>query len=217
MPQGIKVHRVLRFEDSNMWARYENRTLEIQGKRGKAQPLARPLRQAESLKGKAFSPLVNDVNEVYLFHGTRAESAMKIGEDGFLLSKAGSNVGTMYGAGVYLTDCCSKADEYAQPDVHGVYRMLMCRVCVGKAFVTEKRDENAADHFLSGQFDSTLGDREQSTGTYREFVFYDVNQVYPEFVIEYTRQGEFYEKYRSDLMAGRISLPQGSGGPKHKE
>jgi len=45
-----------------------------------------------------------------------------------------------------------------------------------------------ARHFvLSGEFDSTFGDREESAGTFREMVVYDRDQVYPEYILLYHR------------------------------
>jgi len=37
----------------------------------------------------------------------------------------------------------------------------------------------------SGHFNSVLGDRAKARGTYREFIVYDGNQVYPSYIIEY--------------------------------
>ena len=44
-------------------------------------------------------------------------------------------------------------------------------------------DSNAHKKVVGKGFDSTLGDREASVDTYREFVIYDENQVYPEYAI----------------------------------
>merc|ERR1712093_905373 len=68
--------------------------------------------------------LADDMNEVYLFHGTSATGAMGIREDGFKLSFVGSNVGTMFGRGVYLAEASSKFDEYSKTDDSGVYAGL---------------------------------------------------------------------------------------------
>ena len=38
-----------------------------------------------------------------------------------------------------------------------------------------------------GLHDSILGDREKARGTYREFIVFDNNQVYPEYIIIYKR------------------------------
>lgn len=40
---------------------------------------------------------------------------------------------------------------------------------------------------IEGSFDSVLGDREKCRGTYKEFVLFDSEDVYPEYVIEYQR------------------------------
>ena len=42
----------------------------------------------------------------------------------------------------------------------------------------------------SGGFHSVLGDREKARGTYREFVVYDQDQAYPEYLIIYRRTSD---------------------------
>ena len=37
------------------------------------------------------------------------------------------------------------------------------------------------------EYDSLLGDREKARGTFREFVVYDKDQIYPEYAIIYRR------------------------------
>ena len=39
-----------------------------------------------------------------------------------------------------------------------------------------------------GQYDSVLGDREKCSGTYREFIVYDDDFVYPDFIVKYRRE-----------------------------
>jgi hypothetical protein len=39
----------------------------------------------------------------------------------------------------------------------------------------------------TGAFDSVLGDREAEVGTYREFVVFDQAQIYPEYIVIYSR------------------------------
>ena len=58
---------------------------------------------------------------------------------------------------------------------------------MGRFFYTTRRDDSARQLFLAGEFDSTLGDREASAGTFRELVLYDNDQVYPEYIILYHR------------------------------
>jgi len=40
---------------------------------------------------------------------------------------------------------------------------------------------------MNGAYHSVLGDREHARGTFREFIVYDDNQVYPEFLLWYRR------------------------------
>eukprot|EP00913_Durusdinium_trenchii_P033760 g31604.t1 len=112
--------------------------------------------------------------EAYLYHGTNPSSAMSILKTGFVLDHAGSATGTMYGAGIYMAECSSKSDEYG-------------KCYVGKPYITDK----AGDHVPEAQsmgLDCICGDRESKVGTYREFVFFDQRQVYPEYAVIYRRQ-----------------------------
>jgi hypothetical protein len=97
----------------------------------------------------------------------------------------------MYGKGCYLAENCTKADEYSKDEpggfYDGIFVMLLCRVCLGKTYYTTHRNENARDHVEDGTHDSTLGDRLKTAGTFREFVVYDANQIYPEYVVVYQR------------------------------
>jgi len=129
--------------------------------------------------------------EAYLFHGTNPSSAMSILKTGFVLDHAGSATGTMYGAGVYMAECSSKSDEYGRDDGGNTYpslhAMLVCKCFVGVPFVTD----TAGDHVPTarrGGNHCICGDREAKVGTYREFVFFDEEKVYPEYAIIYRRQ-----------------------------
>merc|ERR1712210_183794 len=46
--------------------------------------------------------LMDDINEVYLFHGTSPSGARGVTDCGFKLSLAGTGAGSMYGNGIYL-------------------------------------------------------------------------------------------------------------------
>lgn len=115
-----------------------------------------------------------------------------ISTDGFRIAFAGSRAGTYFGRGCYFAECSSKADEYAKEGEHilaGVYALLLCRVTCGSVFRTDRPDDKAIDAALdSSEYDSVLGDREASVGTYREFVVYDEELAYPEFVVLYERK-----------------------------
>lgn len=129
--------------------------------------------------------------EAYLYHGTNPSSAMSILKTGFVLDHAGSATGTMYGAGIYMAECSSKSDEYGRDDGGNTYpslhAMLVGKCYVGKPYITDK----AGDHVPEAQsmgLDCICGDRESKVGTYREFVFFDQRQVYPEYAVIYRRQ-----------------------------
>ena len=111
------------------------------------------------------------MNEVYLLHGTNIRAALSIAHSDFRLSSSG-----MYGAGAYLGDSSTKADEYGQDEPDGYYKgifaMLLCRTTMGRIYYTTKRDEKAEDKVKSDEHDSTLGDREKAVGTFREFVLF---------------------------------------------
>lgn len=139
--------------------------------------------------------LRREVNEFYLFHGTNPSAAKRICDDDFLLTKAGSNVGTLYGPGIYLAEASSKADEYATDDSDGIfqghYAMLVCRVVCGSMRYSDEVNppvQDLVDSILSNKtHHSIMGDREKCRGTYREFIVFDSRQVYPEYVIIYKR------------------------------
>mmetsp|Transcript_110878 Transcript_110878/g.300923 ORF Transcript_110878/g.300923 Transcript_110878/m.300923 type:complete len:750 (-) Transcript_110878:237-2486(-) len=131
--------------------------------------------------------------DAYLFHGTNPSSAMSIMKTGFVLDHAGSATGTMYGAGVYMAECASKSDEYGRDDGGNTYpglnALLVCRCYVGKPLVVDSAGDRCQEARDQG-FDCVCGDRETKAGTYREFVFFDEAQVYPEYVVIYRRQYE---------------------------
>ena len=56
--------------------------------------------------------------------------------------------------------------------------MLLCRVCLGEMYRIEDFDGAAERHVRgSDKYDSLLGDREATRGTFREFIVYDERQV----------------------------------------
>jgi len=180
-----------------MWARYASKRSAIRVKRVSE---AEPFRQFDPsiLSSKAvdecpdvFTPLEHDLNEVYLFHGTFVRAALSIAKLDFNINLAGSSTGTMYGAGAYLGESVTKADEYAKDEpggyYDGVYATLLCRTCMGKLYYTTKRDSEAGDKVVGGNFDSTCGDRSKFAGTFRELVIYDNDQLYPEYIVFYKR------------------------------
>jgi hypothetical protein len=195
LPKGYRVRRVIRVEESRMIEKY-----------GKQRDRIRKMRTGEKIKRidppavtntvagshpEVFVPLDNELNEVYLWHGTSVRAALSIAQNDFRIDLAGSNSGTMYGRGAYCAESSTKADEYGSDEVggyyQGLYAVLLCRVCMGKMYYTTTRNEQAGDRVKEGDYDSTLGDRAKMTGTFREFVIYNQDQIYPEYVVLYSR------------------------------
>lgn len=195
LPTGFCVRRIVRVEHANSWARYAKKRKEIYDKRNgeSMYQFKPPLMTA----GVAQSPEVFDVafpsiNEGYLWHGTSIRTALSIAQLDFDMSKAGTGRGAMYGPGAYFGESCTKADEYAFDEPGGYYdgirAMLLCRVCMGKMYYTTKfGQEEAYDKVKDGSFDSVLADLARYRKTFREFVVYDADQIYPEYVILYQR------------------------------
>lgn len=193
MPRSLRLLKVQRIEDSDMWHRYHKARATIKLKR-------RACRKISDISPggvvKTSSSMIDDrmseaLNEVYLWHGTTPEGAFGITESDFQLNLAGSRSGTMFGNGAYFAECSSKSDEYAT-DGHGIYKgiyaLLLCRVVCGEMFYLEKSDIPAINAAIrSGVYDSVLGDREHRVGTYREFVIFNKDVIYPEFVVLYER------------------------------
>ncbi|CAE7936819.1 Parp14, partial [Symbiodinium sp. KB8] len=133
----------------------------------------------------------NPSNEAYLLHGSNPTSALSILRTSFKMGLAGRNAGSMFGPGVYLAESSVKADEYAQDDTNGsyagLYAVLFCRAVVGRALqVTDPADYGPL--VTSGDFESVVGDRERAVGTFREFVFFHEEAIYPEFAVFYRRE-----------------------------
>jgi len=55
--------------------------------------------------------LVSEINECYLFHGTKLDFIDAIEQKGFDFRVGGDS--TMFGKGVYFAESSTKADQYA--------------------------------------------------------------------------------------------------------
>jgi Poly(ADP-ribose) polymerase catalytic domain. len=177
-----EVVHAFRSEHVELWRRYDQRRQEI------VSPV-----ETLNVKTRAGGAAVNErlgPTEAYLFHGTNPSSSMSILQSGFSLSHTGKSAGSMYGSGLYLAECSSKSDEYTRDDggnaFPGLRAFLVCRCAVGRAHVVHKAGDHVLDAKATG-YDCVLGDRESVVGTYREFIFSDERQVWPEFAVIYKR------------------------------
>lgn len=142
-------------------------------------------------------PVNETCNEFWLFHGTTAEAARSIARDGFTKPSKAVH-GMVFGSGTYFCECSAKADLYAVPasdsfgeeDRAGLCCMLLCRVVLGKSFVSRTLKPELSKIVAAletGQCHSVLGDREELLCSYREFVISNPAQAYPEFIVWYRR------------------------------
>lgn len=137
--------------------------------------------------------LDKDVREHYLFHGTGADTALRIAEGGF--EERLANLHGLYGAGAYFAEKSNKSDQYTVADKDGVHRMFVARVLLGAHVLDSHSHRNelrilpevqAARSGASNsvRFSSLLG----LAGAHREFVVYDGHQAYPEYLLHYRRR-----------------------------
>jgi len=138
-----------------------------------------------------------DVNEAMLFHGTKPSACENICKSDFMIKMAGSSAGMLYGPGIYFGENSSKSDEYATDEKSGIfaglYAMLLCRVTCGRLYYTAEvsPDVQGIVQACTGptaQYHCCLGDRAKARGTYREFIVFNADQAYPEYVIIYRRE-----------------------------
>merc|ERR1712032_398106 len=132
------------------------------------------------------------VNEWFLWHGGSSDGIKSIADQEFKQLYAGKTTGTLYGSGTYLTDSCTKADEYAREDpATGLYGLLLCRVMGGRVLYNDQVSPDAkflVNNVLQGPYDSVFGDREKCRNTFKEIVIYESSQAYPEYIGYYRRK-----------------------------
>jgi len=194
-PAGLELVRASRIQNWPTWARYKMRqgTIIEEMERAKQDgasfvPVDNPLAATHlDLLGE----LDAESNVRWLFHGITAEAAARVHERGFDIDVAGAEDGMLYGRGVYLTEYSSRVDRSVPAGSEGLRCMLLCRVTLGRIHYDEQvlPDKVAlVGHCTSGGCHTVLGDRERlCPESSRDFVVYDRNQVYPEYLLWYHR------------------------------
>lgn len=206
VPRGFEMVSALRNENSRMWRKYtirkaelleERRLIEANPQLAAELPPYRIYDDVRTTKAwesfEDVDDLNNQVNEWYLFHGTSAEASRLICENDFKFRLAGSATGTLYGKGSYLAESITKADEYSSAE-DGCFTVLLCRALGGRVRYCDERAPNAdriTANCVHGPYDCVLGDRLKISRTYREFVFFDTENLYPEYILKYKRKEMF--------------------------
>ncbi|XP_062416187.1 protein mono-ADP-ribosyltransferase PARP14-like isoform X2 [Pungitius pungitius] len=124
-----------------------------------------------------------DPGEMYLYHGTSAESSHCIERGGFNRSYAGERV--LFGKGVYFAvDAEYSASRYCPADASGLRRLYVARVLTGRYTLgkpsMKKTPARGADP--TDCFDSLVDNQQQPS----MFVIFHDDQAYPEYLITFT-------------------------------
>ncbi|XP_060083055.1 uncharacterized protein LOC132562332 [Ylistrum balloti] len=154
-----------------------------------------PITTTQCINSHLLSDMFKDINEHYFFHGTDDERIKRISEKG-LDPRYGGN--GMFGQGIYGAECSTKADQYADTSTSRQSqgrKMLMMRLLLGDTFVTSVPEKYSLPPCKTcnkvkclthhHNYDSVVADGQW---LFREFVVYDKNQCYPEYIITYDRQ-----------------------------
>lgn len=153
----------------------------------------------KNISKRLMKDIIPEINEVYLFHGTKRNFVPNIISKG-VDPKLGSDEG-MFGRGVYCCESSTKADQYADDSDKRRTRgkMFLMRMLLGRMYLTERPKKyklppcydcmrvGCTNQSHQG-FDSVVGVKQQTGGLFREFVVYEKEQCYPEYLITYTRE-----------------------------
>lgn len=204
---SLKVEEVLHVANAENYLGYARRREEIRAAFEALDPAEKAedfdiKTQAVSMKGVSFhpdEPVDASINEVWLWHGTGKEGAHGITDTDFDMGRAGSAAGTMFGRGLYFAESCMKSDEYTKADDRNWNPLILCRVTCGRLFHCDwkrpsDRKEELEEMCRTGGYHCILGDRQKVRGTYREYIVFDNDQVYPEYIVWYSRVEPFLDK-----------------------
>mmetsp|Transcript_35857 Transcript_35857/g.65119 ORF Transcript_35857/g.65119 Transcript_35857/m.65119 type:complete len:1223 (+) Transcript_35857:97-3765(+) len=207
MPRGYQVEKIVSVMNAESWGAYLQRTDEISAQCARfagSAPVSASVwsswsgpvmtaSQGNAILSAAHLPsLTESANEFLMFHGTKPEAADSIAANHFDMAFACKT--GLFGAGLYFAESSSKSDEYCQGDARGRFPMILCRVALGRINYCPNVDpvkdpgrDKLEGSCIGGEYHSVLGDRKKARGTYREFVVYDHYQVYPQFIVWYSR------------------------------
>lgn len=204
---SISVTDVKRVENIDLWENY------VLGRKKIIKKILRdgPFKDLEDIpqsiggpvmtSGYSNSALTRDLypelNECYLFHGTKSQFVDNIMTKGIDPRHSGNN--TMMGKGIYCAESSTKSDQYTDGKNHRLQvglKMILVRMLLGKIFVANNaqqfklppcetclHDNCTIQHHE--HFDSVVVDIQNKL--FREFIVYDAHQCYPEYIITYDR------------------------------
>ncbi|KAL8570312.1 hypothetical protein ACOMHN_011333 [Nucella lapillus] len=207
--KGVKIVKVERLENPNLWEEYctvrERFFRRYQQQAfsdiAKAKGSSGPIMTTSNLSRQSLldRDIFHQINEHYLFHGTKKEYIQPIHDQG--LDTRIANEGAMLGRGVYASESATKADQYTDDRTNrssGNKTMILMRVLLGEAFINKSGNptkysrppckrcyqDRCSKCQGAGFFDSVIDDAGRN---FREFVIYDRCMCYPEYFITYQR------------------------------
>jgi hypothetical protein len=186
-----RVVSVQRVENESLWQMHQLRR-DILKKNCAAQGIS-SLSAATNWQSviPSKTEMSTDINEFYLFHGTDSKSAQIICEHGF--DERVANLKGLYGTGSYFAMNTCKSYQYSSKD-SSTFVILVCRVAMGSPYYTstshnnQRRPPDNADT-PDRPFDSIFAQHGIGKGGqqhHNEYVVFDRNQVYPEYIVRYT-------------------------------
>ena len=205
--ENLRVRKVERIENKDLWRDYQRKRATIQSRRQGADghtvlaDKAAVQRWLASPVGEQYPRVIEDAenNELWLWHGTNAETAPTIAQWGF--DERQASMDGMYGAGNYFADNSSKSHQYSRgTNEHGHHCMFLCRVAMGTPYLTERLHNGERrpppNPTRQGQvymYDSIFAETRVAPGfkdpprqVHNEYIVFSSAQVYPEFLIWYT-------------------------------
>lgn len=195
-PAGLKLKKASRLQNWPSWLGYTGRQAIIKEELRQLKPEGGGVESITDEMSAATlealgAALDAEANVRWLFHGITPEAAERVGEREFDIDVAGCEDGMLYGRGIYLTEWCSRVDRSVPEGPEALRCMVLCRATLGNVL----RDENVLpdkvrliNHCTGGDHHGVLGDRkERCPGCSRDFVVYDKDQVYPEYLLWYQR------------------------------
>ncbi|XP_059172882.1 uncharacterized protein LOC131953627 [Physella acuta] len=209
---SIQVVSVQRVENQRLFKIYNDKRKRMCESMYSKRRLCKPVDQLLGSRGAVRTTdviqrfmkkeLYTEINEHYLFHGTKANLVDAVLNNGLDPRVGGSHC--MLGKGIYTAEMVTKSDQYTDSQTSrgqdGV--LLLMRVLLGDVYVISRNSP-----YITGPekltrppcvqcqkdrcscpnqvlYDSVMLD---GGAQFREFVVYDRDQCYPEYVIKYRR------------------------------
>jgi len=213
VPKRLRVTSVIHVKQARQYLRYRRcQDFILSQMEQRSFSVISPILTRTAAAGELCSGLNHLKNEFLPFHGTSHAASDAVTNGSFRVDLAGSAAGSMFGRGLYFAESCIKSDEYADcqhnerglcssPGCTGERPLLICRVTLGKCKYTAEPRPNAREleaacgvHGGHGDCHSVLADREEANRrrglppTFREFVVFDPDQVYAEYIVWYRRE-----------------------------